>query len=118
MKIIKKYENGKDAAIIPIEDLSEIFWQAAINYASKYKYYKQKKAIASSDFNKERAKQLAVLVWQFLGFDEKDIKERQKIFENTILREGGTWKGVNDYFCDVLPLEEKSLKGFTPVRFS
>ena len=40
MKIIKKYENGKDAAIIPIEDLSEIFWQAAINYASKYKYYK------------------------------------------------------------------------------
>lgn len=117
MKIIKQFENEKDAAIIPTDDLSEFFWQAAIHYAYKYKFY-EKKEEAASQFNKERAKQTASLVWELLGFEEKGIRERLKAFENTILRDGGTQESISDYFYEVLPLEEETLKGFEYVKFN
>ena len=82
--------------------LCEIRWQAAILYAQKYYKARQERQTTKAEFNKHSALSLVSEVWHSMGFTENEVTEHMKVFTDTILRKGGTYASVGDYFREII----------------
>ncbi len=83
-------------------ELTELLWQASIMYAQKCYKAKSERKDAIRDFNRTAALGRAKQVWAMMGFSEYEVIEHVKIYEDTILRKGGTYESVGDYFKEVM----------------
>lgn len=92
----------KGVETVSIDELCEIRWQAAILYAQKSYKARQERKTPMAEFNKHRAIFCASKVWCSMGFTEYEVAEHVKVFTDTILRKGGTYSSVTDYFCMIM----------------
>lgn len=87
---------------VSIQELCEVRWQSAVMYAQKsYRAQSEKKTSFAEHF-KLLSLGTASKVWYAMGFTENEVTEHRVIFTNTILRKGGTYSSVTDYFTDII----------------
>ncbi len=91
-----------ESVAISAGELVELLWQASIVYAQKYYKAKAKRKDAIKNYNRTAALGRAKQGWTMMGFSEYEVIEHVKIYENTILRKGGTYASVGDYFKEVM----------------
>jgi len=91
-----------ETVAISAGELVELLWQASIVYAQKYYKAKAERKDAIRDYNKAAALGRAKQAWTIIGFSEYEVIEHVKIYEGTILRKGGTYASVDDYFTEVM----------------
>ena len=93
---------SKGAEVVSIAELCEIRWQAAILYAQKSYKARQERKTPMAEYNKHCAIDCASKAWHSMGFTENEVAEHIKAFTDTILRKGGTYSSVTDYFCVIM----------------
>ena len=86
---------------VPLSEYCEIYWQAAIMYAQKYRRAKSEGDEAKAMYNKTMALSSAMCVWCKMGFSVEELKIHQDIFRGTILKKGGDHSSVTDYFTEI-----------------
>lgn len=91
----------KRSELVNVSELCEVRWQAAILYAQKSYSARQERKTSMATYNKTAAIYNAKEVWNAYGFSENEVVEHIKIFEDTILRKGGTYASVTDYFVAI-----------------
>ena len=83
---------------VPVNELCEILWQAAIMYAQKSYKARSERNNAMAEHNKTLSLNAVSNVWHSMGFTENEVTEHKVIFTKTILSKGGTHESVSEYF--------------------
>jgi len=103
-----------ESVAISAGELVELLWQASIVYAQKYYKAMTERKDAIKNYNRTSALGRAKQVWKIMGFSEYEVIEHIKIYENTILRKGGTYESVGDYFTEVMKADTYYPKAYHP----